>query len=81
MGKTRNQKKKGETRMSRKKTMGNTKNIKKKTCRCSEKTKEKKGAKTKAWKKRKKGPRKGRHGPAYYFVCFNAIKKFVSRTN
>ena len=42
-----------------------------------EKTENKKRAKTKLWGKRKK--MKGRHGPAYYFSCFDAIKKFVSR--
>ena len=30
-------------------------------------------------KKSKKVRSKGRHGNAYYFVCFDAIKRFVSR--
>ena len=59
--------------------MGKTKNRKKKGKKLKaqkrktwEKSKKKKGKKTKA-------TRKERHGPAYYFTCFNAIKEFVSR--
>ena len=59
--------------------MGKTKNRKKKG-------KKLKAKKRKTWKKskKKKGKKtkatnKERHGPAYYFTCFNAIKEFVSR--
>ena len=82
MGKTRNRKKKGEKKMSRKKKLGKAKYIKIKKEKPKDKkkkTKEKKGKKTKAWKKGKKGTSKERHGPAYYFVCFKAMKKFVSK--
>ena len=61
--------------------MGKTKNRKKKA-----KGKKLKAQKRKTWEKskRKKGKKtkatsKERHGPAYYFTCFNAIKEFVSR--
>ena len=61
--------------------MGKTKNRKKKG-----KGKKLKAQKKKTWEKakKKKGKKtkvtsKERHGPAYYFICFNAIKEFASK--
>ena len=51
---------------------------KEKTCRCSQKTKKKRGKKTTALKKRK-DKNKERHGDAFYFTCFAATTMFVSR--
>ena len=65
--------------MSRKKKVEKTKYMNIKNGKPKDKKKKTKEKKTKALKKRKKGTSKGRHGPAYYFICFNAIKKFVSR--
>ena len=88
---SRSRKKKGKRSIARKKKETKTKNWdekgakhkdqKNKTCRCWRKTKVIKGKKSqdKAREKRKYKRNKGRHGDAYYFNCFNAATKFVSR--
>ena len=62
--------------------MGKTKKLKYKREKTKNKIRKKKkikGEKQKARKKRKNNRNKERHGPAYYFVCFDSMKMFVSR--
>ena len=61
-----------KTKNRKKKRTGKGKKPKAQKRKTWEKAKKKKGKKTKARSEE-------RHGPAYYFICFNAIKEFASR--